>query len=105
MTTPQISTPCIVPPLLYYHGLQMGSGWLFKIEVHQIHLSFREDAHGQHVLSSDEHHLRDSLRVFQWCHCRQAMGSDASKVGTIFNGAVAGSPFTSREMVPPRFEV
>jgi hypothetical protein len=33
-----------------------------------------------------------------------AIGSDASKVDAIISGRVAASPFTSIEMLPPRFD-
>src|SRR5580693_2154617 len=42
---------------------------------------------------------------FQWCHCRHATGSAGSFVVAISRGPVASFPFTSTDIVPPRFDV
>ena len=42
---------------------------------------------------------------FQWCHWRQPTGSAASYVVAMVSTPLAGAPFTSIEMVPPRFHV
>src|SRR5580700_3556306 len=42
---------------------------------------------------------------FQWCHWRQATGSAGSFVEAIARGPVASFPFTSTDIVPPRFDV
>src|SRR4029077_13595489 len=42
---------------------------------------------------------------FQWCHWRQAHVSAESWVDVICRGPVASFPFTSTDIVPPRFDV
>src|SRR5260370_25537941 len=53
--------------------------------------------------------LRGTLKScearFQWCHWREASGSAASYVEAISRGPVASFPFTSTDIVPPRFDV
>ena len=43
--------------------------------------------------------------MFQWCHCRQAMGSAVLLVETMLTGPVSFCPFRSNDISPPRFEV
>ena len=78
---------------------------LFEVEISQIHVSLGQYVYGENIFpfaQTDFEKLRSQIPVVP---LTPGHGSAGSFVEAICSGPVASFPFTSTDIVPPRFDV
>ena len=78
---------------------------MFEVEIRQIHVPVLQDMNGEDIPPLFETNFEKRRRKVSVVPLRHANGSAASFVDMICSGPVASLPFTSSDIVPPRFDV